>query len=240
MKWSYGLITTSSRDIIKPVEQLRKAGFDKPHLFVDSVVAHPNRYFHLGLEVTIRYPPVRVTGNTICALNELFYRDPYCDRYALFQDDILCTCNMREYLESLMWPENQAYLNLYTFPCNYELKPEWLKQGFYRSDQMGRGALGLVFDRKSICSLLSSDELLYHRAFRGAKNPSSGVRRIGYKCVDGAIVGAMKKRGFTEYVHSPSLLQHTGKISSSENHPQPNAPDFPGEDFDCRTLLKSR
>ena len=238
MKWSYGLITTSSRDVIKPIEQLRKAGFDKPHVFVDSVVPHSGRYYQLGLDVTIRFPPAKVTGNTICALNELFYRNPWAERYALFQDDILCCKNIRHYLEALDWPEDRAYLNLYTFPCNYDLKPTEDHTGLYKSDQMGRGALGLVFNRLSLSLLLTSDHLLFHRACRGTKNPSSGTRYIGHKCVDGAISGAMKACGAKEYVHSPSLLQHTGKISSSENYPQPDAPDFPGEDFDCMRLGK--
>jgi hypothetical protein len=55
----------------------------------------------------------------------------------------------------------------------------------------------------------------------------------------------MAEAGFTEYVHAPSLVQHTGEVSSMGNpwddtpgaKRYPFAQTFPGKDFDPLTLL---
>lgn len=62
----------------------------------------------------------------------------------------------------------------------------------------------------------------------------------GWRAVDGGIVTGMNKVGYREYVHYPSLVQHTGLISSMRNRQQPTAPSFPGEDFDAMTLFKPK
>jgi hypothetical protein len=43
--------------------------------------------------------------------------------------------------------------------------------------------------------------------------------------------------GWSEYVHMPSLLQHTGEESTLENGRHVPAGTFPGEDFDARVYL---
>ena len=59
----------------------------------------------------------------------------------------------------------------------------------------------------------------------------------GWKKTDGIIITAMKKAGYKEYVHNPSLVQHTGAVSSMRNRPHPQATSFRGEDFDALELL---
>jgi len=51
-------------------------------------------------------------------------------------------------------------------------------------------------------------------------------------------VTALKKVGWKEYVHNPSLIQHTGKISIIGNGNHPLAPSFKGEEFDALDLLE--
>jgi hypothetical protein len=119
------------------------------------------------------------------------------------------------------------YLNLYTFPENEDHKPHPDYVGWYKSNQLGRGAVGLVFDRTTIWRLLGSKLPLSHRMYHQA----------GHKCVDGAIINAMREAGCTELVHSPSLLQHTGGISSSGNPEHPQGAGFRGETFDAMQFV---
>jgi hypothetical protein len=56
------------------------------------------------------------------------------------------------------------------------------------------------------------------------------------------IVTAMKRAGWKEYVHNPSLLQHTGDGQTTlgnhiGNDRWPGADSFPGEEFDALSLL---
>jgi hypothetical protein len=52
-------------------------------------------------------------------------------------------------------------------------------------------------------------------------------------------VTAANLAGFREYVHVPSLVEHTGIMSSMDNgHWTQKAVEFPGEDFDCMELFR--
>jgi hypothetical protein len=63
--------------------------------------------------------------------------------------------------------------------------------------------------------------------------------RRGHRNVDGGIVTGLKKAGYSEYVHSPSLCQHIGQVSSMGSKPHPKAENFPGEAFDAMDLLRN-
>ena len=62
----------------------------------------------------------------------------------------------------------------------------------------------------------------------------------GHKAIDGGIVDALSPLGFVEYVHNPSLVQHTGLVSSMSNKRHPTAETFPGENFDFMDLVPNR
>jgi hypothetical protein len=59
----------------------------------------------------------------------------------------------------------------------------------------------------------------------------------GHRAIDGGVVSALNKVGRYEYVHSPSLVQHTGKVSAIGNREHPTADSFRGEDYDALELL---
>lgn len=229
MRWAYGVTTVSSRlqDLLpRTLESLRLAGFDAPRLFVDGDT-DSNNWGRLQYEKTFRYPPLRTHGNWWLALHELYIRNPNVDRYAIFQDDLVTCRNLRAYLESTPSPD-KGYLNLYTIQQNLDLCPHGRK-GFYLSNQMGRGALALVFDNAACVALLSSGHMVQR-----AKDP---IR--GHKVVDGGIVTALGQAGFREYVHNPSLVYHTGEVSTlGKATPSPQAANFVGEDFDALQLLR--
>lgn len=228
MKWSYGVTTVESRrETLLPstLASLAAAGFDDPRLFVDGCSdVFPWQAF--GLPLTVRHDRVRTFGNWILTLWELYLREPNADRYAIFQDDFVTVRNLRQYLESAPFPD-QGYLNLYTFPEN-QWRCEKSFRGFFLANQLGKGAVALVFDRRGVETLLGS-----HSMVMKPQDPHKG-----HKSVDGAIVHAMQKVGWQEYCHSPSLTQHTGIESSMGNRQHAQARSFPGENFDAMSLLK--
>lgn len=233
MRWVYGVTTVPSRlDTTLPytLKTLREAGFDQPRLFIDGAENNAS-YQRLGLETTCRYPAVRTAHNWVLSLHELYLREPDANRFALFQDDLVICRNARKYLDTYPYGihNESIYWNLYNFPCNEELKPPDINYGFYPSNQLGKGALALVFDRPTVIKLLSSEYL----------NGRPQDLNKGWQSIDGGIVISLTNIGYKEQVHYPSLVQHIGKISTMGHGEYPLSKTFPGESFDCMELLCS-
>jgi GT2 family glycosyltransferase len=228
LSWSYGITTVPERSgglLLRTVESLRAAGFSYPHLFVDGC-SDATAYRELGLPVTTHQRNVRTTGHWILSLWELWAKNPHADRFAIFQDDMVANIGLRDYLDHCKWPGEKSYLNLLTFRENHELLKD-AAVGWHRSNQRGMGAVALVFDAVAVKAILSSPHLVGWIKDRSR----------GHRLVDRAISQSLGKLGFTEWVHNPSLIQHTGEVSSmgSDKHPQSTC--FRGEDFDATTLL---
>ena len=230
MKWSYGVTTTPTRklDLLpRTLVSLVKAGFPDPVLFIDncceSDVVMYNTWEHFS--VYRMNPGVRTFGNWILTLWELYLRQSHANFYAIFQDDFVTYPNLRQYLEKCEYPK-MGYWNLYTFPENQELAKG--QKGWYLSNQLGRGAVALVFDKQTTQFLLASKHMV---------DRVQNTQR-GHKAVDGAVSTAMKQINFREYVHNPSLVQHTGLQSSMGNKKHKQAPSFIGENFDALNLLE--
>jgi hypothetical protein len=242
MIWSYGITTVPVRRyhlLPQTIASLRGGGFPEPRLFVDGDNDPKSWEAQFGLKVTCQDPPLLVVGNWIVTLWSLYIRYPQADRYAVFQDDFIMSKNVREYLERVPYP-NQGYLNLYTFLSNQRVCPKDKdgrdKIGFYKAAycddtppwQTGKGAVALVFSRDAVHTLLSARSLVCKPS--AAKKPT--------KAIDGGIVTAMNNAGWCEYVHNPSLVQHTGKDSTIGNNEHRKASSFRGEDFNALDLLK--
>jgi glycosyltransferase involved in cell wall biosynthesis len=203
------------------LESLADAGFDKPRLFIDHCREEqvPESLRHL--DVTCRFPRLKTHGNWVLSAYELFIRNPQAERFAIFQDDFVTYKNLRQYLEVCKYPRT-GYWNLYTFPENVKRINGW-----YTSNQKGRGAVALVFDNEALRTCLTHQHMI--------DRPLN--RRRGWKAVDGGIVSAMNKAGWKEYCHNPSLVQHTGMKSSMGNGKHALANSFLGPDFDALDLV---
>ena len=237
MEWSYGVTTVPERfetTLPRTLVSLRMAGFPEPRLFVDGGLEPLVYHERFGLPATCRHPKVHIFGSFVLALWELHLRHPEAERFAVFQDDFVTYRNLRDYLESCEYPET-GYWNLYTFPKNQKLAATRLQgeTGWYPSNQLGKGAVALVFSREAVATLLGSR----HIAVRPSDLDTHRKRKRAKKFVDGAIVEAMRQAGWTEYVHSPSLVQHTGEVSVAGNGKHALAPSWRGEDFDARRLI---
>lgn len=246
--WAYGVTTVPRRRAVLLPQTLRSlatGGFPSPVLFVDGI-DHAGALDYeqeFKLPVVNRWPVIKTFGNWILALAELYIRNPTADRYAIFQDDFVTSIGLREYLDSCQFPDGSAaaggirgYWNLYTFDENLRLVPRDQTQnrnmrvGWFVSTQRGLGAVGLVFDREGVWDLLSEKGHITTR-------PAHAGHR-SWTNIDGGIVDAMKKRGYKELVHYPSLLQHKGIVTTMRSHRHSEARTFKGETFDLRTLTK--
>lgn len=226
MKWAYGVTAHVSRAdslLVRTVESLNCAGFLDPLIFMDGYCGElPSA---ISSSFLLERPNIGAFGNFYLGLVELHMRYPNADRYAMFQDDLVCCRNLREYLDKTAFPA-KGYLNLYTWACNE--KPV---RGFTLSDQWGRGAVALVFSNEGLRLLLSTTSFVNHR-----KNVHNG-----HKAIDKAVMEAYKSVGWREFVHNPSLVQHTGLVRSIANNNlgQLESNVFCGEDFDAMSLLRS-
>jgi hypothetical protein len=156
----------------------------------------------------------------------LYIRKPDADLYCVFQDDVVCCANLRQYLDQYDYPL-KAYWNLYTCPRNYRYC--YVDQlGWYKSDQRGMGALALVFDRDTLTTLVRQPLLV---------NKVQDKHR-GHRSIDGVVIDSLKAIGYVELVHNPSLVQHLDTESTLAGNPRGRQADtFPGEGFDALSLL---
>jgi len=226
--WSYGVTTVPSRVstlLPKTLKSLAEAGFTSPRLFIDGQCDSKLLSDLHSPRITQRDSQVGAFGSWLLAAWELYIREPQAQMYAIFQDDLVMCRGVKEYLEKIEYPK-KSYLNLFTFADNESFvwgqPQEWCK-----SDQLGKGGLALVFDHEAITTLLQQSHMVHKPQL-----PK------GYKNLDGAVQHALvAQAGFTEYVHNPSLVQHTGEVGTLDNPKHPLAKTFPGEQFDARSLL---
>jgi hypothetical protein len=190
--------------------------------------------------MTLRWPRIKAYGNWVLGLIELFIRSPVAHRYAMFQDDFVACRDLRHYLDRVPYPE-KGYWNLYTFPRNQGLCPQGYV-GFFKSDQLGKGLVANVFSREAVETLLMHQENLPkdRQPVGHLVLKATGPAPRSFKSVDGGICEALVMRGkWTEYVHNPSLVQHTGDRSTIEMQPpHEKAISFRGEDWSAMELLK--
>ena len=229
MKWSVAVTTCNERRttfLPRTLRSLAAAGFIDPHLHCDGI----STKFVLPLDVnrrqanraTLHNPSVGAIGSWLLTLWQLWLTDSQADYYAIFQDDVVLCRNVCEYLEKRIGLIQTGYLNLYTDVANDNLlgtynKPSKDFQGWYQSDQTGRGAVALVFPRLAVPAVLSWKKWLYLDTTAS---------------IDGMVSTALRMAYFTEYVHNPSLVQHVGNPSLL-NHPFTQSPCFLGEEYDA-------
>lgn len=248
MKWATALTTIPKRrqDLLpQALRSLQDAGFTIDRLFVDGDNTPQSWEKEFGTPATCRYPRILTYGSWVLALAETFIRNPTADLFAIFQDDLLMARNVRQYLETFTYP-TKGYWNLYTVRDNQLRAPKskhgGTVDGWYPSNQRGLGAVALVFSRQGVIDLLTHIKMV--------ERPLDS--KWGWRKVDGGIVNSLRTAGYTEYVHSPSLVQHVGKVScmdkrrnadsKAENFPVYNwsvgATSFRGTDWDAMSLLE--
>lgn len=221
-KWSYGVTTVPSRfdDLLpRTLGSLAAGGFDEPHIFIDDCAVAPE-FISSKYDYTCSCPRLYTAPHWYLTAVHLYLLNPHADRFAIFQDDLITYRNLRAFLDKSRW-QQRSYLNLYTFPSNE------MGTGWHLSNQRGLGAVALVFDNDGLRKVIGATHMI---------DRPRDIKK-GKVSVDGGIVESMKKVGYKEWVHSPTLVQHTGEDSSMGNPKHPTAKSFLGEDYDAEKLL---
>jgi len=228
-EWSYGVTTCPQRLttlLPRTLCSLAAAGFDRPMLFLDGPRDGLPADTCCGLELVHRSSGVGAYGNWLLTTWEIYIRKPQARFYAVFQDDLVMCRGVREYLEQCEWPA-RVYRNLFTFSTN-ENKVFGKPQGWHRSDQLGKGAVALVFTHEGVVDLLKQEHTVNKPQLpKGNKNIDGAVQRA-------MVVGAK----YTEQVHQPSLVQHTGIEGTLGNPRHPQARTFPGEQYNVLGMIR--
>jgi hypothetical protein len=258
MNWSYGVTTVPERQydpLPRTLDSLRRAGFPTPRLFVDGMVAgHPHACSAGGPHATYRYPRIGAWANFILGLYELYAREPACDRYAMFQDDVLAVRDLKAYLDQCRYPDGRdgrepGFWSLYTASVSeWKAADAGSRCGWIQGAELAgqplpsmrlqwcKGALGFVFNREAAGLLLTSPVV--------AQKPISTDRPS--RNVDGCVVTAMNMArserwpfGWREYVHGPSLLQHVGRESTVKPGKvwERGSATWPGEEWSALEML---
>lgn len=220
--WSYGITTVPSRanDLLPAtIESLSRTGFKLPVVFVDGFIEFSTELLDKLPPMVMRTQGVGHLANWMNALFYLYTVFPKATRYALFEDDLICCSNLRSYLDACPYPD-KSYWNLLTHDCNFELAKD---RGWFLSNQRGKGAVGLVFNRATAARILLSSAFI-ERPIKGTNG------------ADGMVCEVLKPLGVTEYVHNPSLIQHVGDTSTI-GHNWGEVKAFEGETYDPMQLI---
>lgn len=202
-RWAVG-VTTAPRaqpTLAGCLDNLARAGWTEPRLFVDSSATIPGRYAHLP--ITHREMKLGAWANYYLSLVELLMREPEADAYMLVQDDALFDDrhDLRMHLERILWPADPiAAVSLYC-PSGYtRAEPGWSAV----DSAWEWGALAFVFPRESAKRFVADREVLDHRG-----DPNTGHAHID------DVIGLWARRiGWPIHYPTPSLVQHTGDTSA--------------------------
>jgi hypothetical protein len=203
-RWAVGVTTAPRRQPTLEVclESLVRAGWERPHLFVDSAVRVPERF--LDLPGTFRDEQLGAWPNYYLALVELLMRHPHADAYMILQDDVLLFDreNLRAYLEEVLWPASSTVLvSLY---CSLaDSRPE---SGWYRRRRgWVAGAHAFLFPPQLAKAFVTDQSVFAHR---WASDPEWG------RCVGDLIDNWTRDRRLDVWFTTPSLAQHIGDTST--------------------------
>ena len=126
-------------------------------------------------------------------LAQIIASAPTATCYAVFQDDVKVSLGAAQYLRDTLWPRNAGVLSMYRCGMFPEVRRGWIEH----SGQT-YGGLAFLFNPLSARRLIAD----------------TTPARMG-ECVSDLKVGRWcKKSGFDFYMHSPSLVQHTGRTST--------------------------
>jgi hypothetical protein len=203
-RWAVGVTTAPRiRPVLEPcLDSLVRAGWPRPHLFIDAAVPIPPRYAHLPC--TFREEKVGAFANYLLALGELLLRDPRAEAYLVAQDDALFydgECLPR-YLEHVLWPgETPGLVSLY---CNRSDAAD--RPGWHAPARMpGSGPVALVFPRELAKAFVTDRKVFEHRW-----EPDE----VAATSLGDLIPLWAREHALPIWLPTPSLVQHIGDTST--------------------------
>lgn len=205
MKIAYG-ITTAPRKLETlsgTLRSLSAAGFEDPYIFAEpeTEVSCPDGRLFMNGQTLGPWP------NLVSSLSRLLQLEPDADAIAVFQDDIKMTAGLRGWLEGPngLWPESPAKIgivSLYSAGSIQQVYRSGHGDGWFRLPdrvipQKTFGACAYVLPRSSAQRL--AEEFPYRDKFK------TSDLLAGRWC---------KGCGLSYWQHSPSFVEHVGRVSS--------------------------
>jgi hypothetical protein len=202
--WAVG-VTTAPR--VQPVlerclDSLTRAGWERPHLFIDAAVSVPEKFGRLPC--TLRDERVGAWPNYYLALAELVLKHPRADVYMVVQDDALLYSRERltPYLEAIFWPGRTTCLvSLYCSDADTADEPGWHPS----AGAVKSGPVALAFPCELAKAFLTDRNVFAHRW----QSDELAATSIGDVISDWA-----EDRGIPVWLPTPSLVQHVGETST--------------------------
>jgi len=209
-EWGIGVLTTTHRTggmLARTLESFRGSGFAPPVVFTDA-----NKRGGLW--------------NLHRALKTLVEQCPDADAYMIVEDDVLFSRDIREYLESELWPsvgEHGCICSIFT-PTMYASRERWHIEDRDNGPWMSQCRIYHPHSAKKIAADLDNDVRLRNK----------------WRQIDTTIGGWAKKHNVKIWFHSPSLTQHISHKNTSYETNRPlnyrvgMARDFIGENTSIR------
>lgn len=228
--------------IDRTLKTLALAGWPEPIVFWDGPLEEEARRRILAKAAQWGAPDFVVRGRPAGALAsfgaiaaELAAREPEA-AHLIVQDDVALSANVRQYLDARGWPRDAVLLKLFapdeTIAAAAE--PGWTE---IPEELHMRGAQALLFPPGELERLVASPHILNQR--RGLIRGSSHRTN---EAIDNVVARWAREAGGRQYVHNPSLAQHTAPTAdnSALGHVFPEASSWRGERFDCLAELPGR
>ena len=232
-QWAIGMTTASRTEPTRArtMRSLDAAGWQSQgvHVFAEPDVLLMQGEEYSGA-LTRRGKTAGAFANWYLALQELVLTQPDADAYVIFQDDVICCRDLRGYLEKSLWPE--AVTGLVSLYCGMLQSGIGSEPGFQKIDpgNMLYGALAVAFPPGAARAILLHPGFLRHRESR---NGTHGI--------DLALAEWMNSSGLPGFVHTPSLVDHIGQISSIfrsvRDGPERRTDSFVGEEASAIALF---
>ncbi len=202
--WAVGVTTAPRVQPVLPtcLESLARAGWERPHLFIDAAVRVPEPFDRLPC--TLRDERIGAWPNYYLALAELLLRHPRADAYLLVQDDALFADRepLTSYLEAVLWPGRTSCLvSLYCIDADTAIEPGWHPS----AGQVRSGPVALVFPRDLAKAFLGDRDVIEHRWHADEATATA---------IGGVISSWADRRGIPVWLPTPSLVQHIGDTST--------------------------
>ncbi|WP_437194472.1 hypothetical protein [Planctomicrobium sp. SH527] len=202
--WAVGMTTAPRRKptLERSLTSLIAAGWSSLRLFAEPGTEIPTQFEHLP--ITQHDKQLGAFPNWCLGLAELVLREPRADAYLMCQDDVLFSEGLRGYLEESLWPSPEAGVISVYCPNHYATNRN---VGFHVENRgwQSCGALAYILPAASARALLCDLKVQEHRL----NGPAEGLRNI-----DSVIGRWCLETGRTYLVHTPSLAQHIGEIST--------------------------
>lgn len=206
-------VTTAPRPvptITDTIASLGRAGFDDIVVVAEPGSPKPKAMDSARIEWFQQRHQRGPWPNWLDALGMLLERSPDADAYLIFQDDIEAAHGLRGWLERELWPgylgaKEIGVVSLYTVAEHDRAKDGWFRLLRSQLPQKALGALGSILPAHAARTLLA--------------NPPNPNWSTG---IDYCLGNLCSREGLSYWLHSPSLLRHTGATSSIGGHDQGN------------------